>query len=33
MIIGNPNTMIKDRSPLWKDMKDNNFIRPFKVII
>ena len=32
MMIGNPNTMVKDRSPMWKDFKDNRFERPFMVI-
>jgi hypothetical protein len=32
MMIGNPNTMAKDRSPLWKDFKDNRFAKPFMVI-
>jgi len=29
MIIGNPNNMVKDRSPLWKNFRRNNFERPF----
>lgn len=31
MVIGNPNSMVKDRSPLWKDFKDKKFERPFMV--
>lgn len=31
MMIGNPNTMAKDRSPLWKEFKDSRFDRPFMV--
>lgn len=31
MMMGNPNTMVKDRSPMWKDFKDNRFERPFMV--
>lgn len=31
MMIGNPNNMAKDRSPMWKDFKDNRFERPFMV--
>ena len=31
MMIGNPNTMVKDRSPMWKDFKGNSFERPFMV--
>ena len=33
MMMGNPNNMVKDRSPMWKDFKDNRFDRPFMVII
>jgi hypothetical protein len=29
MIIGNPNNMVKDRHPLWKNFRNNNFERPF----
>lgn len=32
MMIGNPNNMVKDRSPMWKDFKDNRFDRPFMVL-
>jgi hypothetical protein len=28
-VIGNPNTVVKDRSPLWNRMADNNIDRPF----
>jgi len=33
MIIGNPNTMVKDRSPLWKDFNNNKLERPFMVYL
>jgi hypothetical protein len=29
MIIGNPNNIVKDRHPLWKNFRNNNFERPF----
>jgi len=29
MMMGNPNNMVKDRSPLWKDFGDRRFNRPF----
>lgn len=25
MMIGNPNTMVRDRSPLWNNFKDNRY--------
>ena len=31
MMVGNPNNMVKDRSPLWKDFQDKRFDRPFMV--
>jgi len=32
MMLGDPTKMAKDRSPLWKEFKDNRFERPFMVI-
>lgn len=29
MVIGNPNTMVKDRHPLWRNFRNNNYERPF----
>ena len=29
MMIGNPNNMVKDRHPLWRNFNKNNYERPF----
>lgn len=32
MMMGHVNTNVPDRSPMWKNFKDNRFNRPFMVI-
>lgn len=29
MIVGNPNNMVKDRHPLWRNFRNNKYERPF----